>query len=322
MALVWAIPAGLHGGSEYQHAIFWGQTANRMIDSFAHKRPLWWYLVYMPLLFFPWLLWGAFWKGLLKRQIDIGVRFCIAWALPVFATFSFISGKQVHYILPIFPVIALLVARISAIGDSQVNTASARLQILPIALLLLVVGAILFALPLYAKSHTNLASWIQDIPQWLGLLTILLASLIYFLPKKSVADITAQLSISTIVFISISMYVLLGAAGDAYDVRPMSAKLKTLESQNIPIAYWGRYPGIFNFLGRLEQSPENVNGTTIESWFATHPNGRVIKYFDDISLVNQNQVEFAQAYKGSAIAILNQAQWLASKNSPDSQQAN
>lgn len=70
--------------------------------------------------------------------------------------------------------------------------------------------------------------------------------------------------------------------------------------------YLSRYHGIFNFLRRLmNQSPENVNGASIEPWFATHPNGRVIVYFDDVNKVVLNQVEFVQAYKGSAIGIVN-----------------
>ncbi len=320
MVLAWAIPAGIHGGSVYQHDIFWGQTANRMVNSFAHERPLWWYLAYMPLLFFPWLLWGAFWKGIFNLKIDMGIRFCIAWALPVFIAFSFISGKQVHYVLPIFPAMALLVARYSAVAHHIENQTNSRFQLLPIALSLLILGAVLFALPQYAQSHANLASWIQKIPQWLGIFIILLAALVYYLPKKTVSQVTAQLSISTIALTTILMYVLMHSTGSAYDVRPISTKLNQLESQNIPVAYMGRYPGIFNFLGRLEKSPENVNRVSIEPWFAAHPNGRVIEYFDEPSDVNQNQVEFTQAYKGAAIAILNHEQWLTNKKSPSSQQ--
>jgi 4-amino-4-deoxy-L-arabinose transferase-like glycosyltransferase len=57
IALAWAIPAGFKGGEEFRHAIFWGQTANRMVDSFAHRRPFWWYLPLLPLLLYPWLVW-------------------------------------------------------------------------------------------------------------------------------------------------------------------------------------------------------------------------------------------------------------------------
>ena len=63
IALAWAIPAGFAGGEAYRHAIFWGQTADRMVESFAHKRPLWWYLPLLPVLLMPWLLWPGLWRA-------------------------------------------------------------------------------------------------------------------------------------------------------------------------------------------------------------------------------------------------------------------
>jgi 4-amino-4-deoxy-L-arabinose transferase-like glycosyltransferase len=313
IALLWAIPAGIHGGKEYQQAIFWGQTANRMVDSFAHNRAFWWYFPLLPLLLFPWLMWGAFWRGLFKHDAsrnEIGVRFCIAWLLPVLAIFSLISGKQIHYILPIFPAFSLLIARYSA--D---NTSSSRNLMLPIVIAVLALGLALLLIPTYANSHTKIAQWIQEIPQWLGWFTIVTAALIYFLPQKSNSDVIAKLSIISITLITVLMYVVIQTAGDAYDVRPVSRKLHELESKNVPVAYFGRYPGIYNFLGRLKQSPESVNASTLEAWFNAHPDGRVIKYFKKISDINLQEVEFAQAHKGSAIAILNHAQWQANKDS-------
>ena len=60
LALAWAIPAGISGGEEYRNAIFWGQTAGRIKDSFAHSRPIWWFLPLLPGMLFPWLWWPAF----------------------------------------------------------------------------------------------------------------------------------------------------------------------------------------------------------------------------------------------------------------------
>ena len=110
-------------------------------------------------------------------------------------------------------------------------------------------------------------------------------------------------------------------AGDAYDMRPISIKLKELESKNIPVAYLGKYSGIFNFLGRLKQSPELIRENTVPAWFAAHPNGRIIKYFDKATEINQQQVEFMQAYKDVKIAILNYQQWQAKIIMPSSAQA-
>ena len=79
IALAWALPAGLSGGEAYRNAIFWGQTADRMVDSFAHRRPFWWYLPLLPLMLFPWFVWPGFWKALAHHRqvgLDRGTRFC------------------------------------------------------------------------------------------------------------------------------------------------------------------------------------------------------------------------------------------------------
>ncbi len=318
IALMWAIPAGIHGGHDYQHAIFWGQTAERMVDSFAHKRPFWWYVPILPLLLFPWLLWGRFWQGIkLHKTPEFGIRFCVAWALPVFIAFSFISGKQIHYILPIFPAFALLIARFSHIND----TPNTRVFVLPIAIATALLGAILLAFPLYQRAHTSAALWIQNIPLWLGGLTIACAFLIYFLPKKTVANTVAQLNVMCIALVTICMFVLINAAGDAYDVRPISAQLKILELSNTPVAYIGKYPGIYNFVGRLNQSPDLIDAGGITAWFAAHPNGRIVEYFKRDKAIDPSQVEYIQAYKGISVAILSQAQWQAISNKLSATQA-
>jgi 4-amino-4-deoxy-L-arabinose transferase-like glycosyltransferase len=306
IGLLWAIPAGIHGGSIYQHDIFWGQTAHRMIDSFAHNRPFWWYLAYLPLLFFPWFFWGAFWKGLLKQNtLDMGIRLCLAWLIPVFIAFSFISGKQVHYVLPLFPALALLIARCI-----ENNQTSARSHVLPISLITIIIGLIFVALPHYASTHNNMAAWLGALPQSLGIFIVVLGLVLFVLPKLSNPQIVMQLSVFSITLTTITLFVVVHTAGIAYDIRPISAKLKLLESQHIPLAHSGKYPGIYNFIGKLNQSPTIVKGN-IEQWFTAHPNGRLIEYYDSMDELGNRTVEYIQPYKGDFVVIMTHEQWLA-----------
>ncbi len=314
IALFWAIPAGIRGGEVYQHAIFWGQTADRMVDSFAHKRPFWWYTVILPILLFPWLLWGTFWKGLFSRHSikqETGVRFATAWALPVLLGFSLISGKQVHYILPIFPAFALLIARYIE-NTPQVT----RAQLLPVCIITFMLGAILLWLPSYALSHHHATEWLYQLPAWLGGILMLYAIGIYLTRPTNCSVAMQYLAIfSALVTVTLVGSLLL-AAGDAYDVRPISKQVKLLEEKHIPVAYLGRYPGIYNFLGRLTQSPEVVTHATIAAWFAKHPEGKVILFFDDFKDAKQHAYEFAQPYKGKAIALMNREQWQSLNSQP------
>ena len=318
IALMWAIPAGMHGGSAYQRAIFWGQTADRMVDSFAHNRPFWWYVPILPLLLFPWLLWGRFWQGVKNyKASEMGIRFCIAWALPVFIGFSFISGKQIHYILPIFPAFALIIARFCHVSEQSNNTPNQRNAVLLIAVATALLGAIFLAFPLYQRAHPSLAAWLQQIPLWLGAGVIASAVLIYFLPKKSVSNSIAQLSVMTIALVTIGMFVLIDSAGEAYDVRPISAQLKILELSGTPVAYVGKYPGVFNFVGRLKQSPDIISADEVPAWFVAHPNGRLIEYIKRSQAINAQQVDYMQAYKGVTVAILKREQWQSASTIPN-----
>ncbi|MEX0695777.1 MAG: glycosyltransferase family 39 protein, partial [Rhodospirillales bacterium] len=110
MALMWAIPAGIRGGAEYREMIFWGQSAGRIVDSFDHARPFWWYAALLPPLLLPWLVWPRLWRafGARPTQPDGAIRLLVSWIVPALFIFSLISGKQLHYLLPESPAFALL----------------------------------------------------------------------------------------------------------------------------------------------------------------------------------------------------------------------
>ncbi|MBM3518947.1 MAG: phospholipid carrier-dependent glycosyltransferase, partial [Alphaproteobacteria bacterium] len=116
LALAWAIPAALAGGEAYARAILWGQTSGRIVESFAHQRPAWWYLVALPAVALPWSAWPAVWRALSRRGWgDTGLRLCLVWGLGALVGLSLISGKQPHYLMPLLPALALILAR--RLGD-------------------------------------------------------------------------------------------------------------------------------------------------------------------------------------------------------------
>lgn len=67
------------------------------------------------------ILWAAFWPGSLllslalpwiwRRRRHPGVLFCLAWVLPAWLLFELIPTKLPHYLLPVYPALALLSAR-------------------------------------------------------------------------------------------------------------------------------------------------------------------------------------------------------------------
>jgi hypothetical protein len=114
---LWLVPALVQGGSEYAELVLWKQQAARITQAWnpdpgtfqSHTSPWYFYLAVFPLSFLPWVfflpltfLWA--WR---KRQ-EAGLRFLLVWVGGVFLFFNLLSGKQPHYLLPLFPALALL----------------------------------------------------------------------------------------------------------------------------------------------------------------------------------------------------------------------
>ena len=64
MLIAWALPAGFAGGDVYRQRLFFTQTAGRVVKGMQHAEPLqshahpsWWYLLYLPVLLFPFSAW-------------------------------------------------------------------------------------------------------------------------------------------------------------------------------------------------------------------------------------------------------------------------
>ncbi|MGH8091274.1 MAG: ArnT family glycosyltransferase, partial [Rudaea sp.] len=154
IALAWAVPAAIMGGEKYANAIFLHQTVDRMANSFAHRRPLWWYFMVLPAMVLPWTLavrapWRA-WRE--SFRISKSVRFAVAWAVPAFIAFCFVSGKQPHYLLPLLPALALYLAKVLGADGARVR---GRL----FGVLLLVAGIALAAFPYFA-AHAQDFAWL------------------------------------------------------------------------------------------------------------------------------------------------------------------
>lgn len=81
----------------------------------GHYQPSWFFIPYFIIGFFPWIAFlpqsiARFlkWKNRHIFQTEI---FLLLWAVIIFAFFSFSKSKLIPYILPVFPPLAILVAR-------------------------------------------------------------------------------------------------------------------------------------------------------------------------------------------------------------------
>jgi 4-amino-4-deoxy-L-arabinose transferase-like glycosyltransferase len=141
IAGAWAGLAAMYGGDEYARMILLEQTSGRVVKSFAHERPWWVYLVFMPALALPWVLMPSTWRGLLQGHSSAGRRFLLCWLVGCLFIFSLVSGKQPHYAIPELPAVALLIAGGLA---TRLTTQRVAIRAIVTALVLLVAATVVF----------------------------------------------------------------------------------------------------------------------------------------------------------------------------------
>ncbi len=293
IALGWAVPAAIVGGPEYRDAIFVGQTAGRMVKSFAHQRPPWWFLQYLPLLLLPWFAWPRLWRavgfkkswnektGLRAALSDGGVRFLVIWFGVTLVAFSTISGKQLHYLLPEFPAIALFAGfLLSNIKKPEGESTSKRKHMLPALVLAGLAGIILLAwaaLPTIETYVPRMPSWAYETdPIWMvpALFLALGAAFV------SVPDIRSEVRLISITAASLIVFAHMTAAPalrHAYDLSFPAQLVADWQNDGKKMAYVGKYHGEFHFLGRLEKPLLILpNMTAAIKWAGDNPDGIVI----------------------------------------------
>ena len=297
IALMWAIPAGLAGGEAYRNAIFWGQTANRMVESFAHRRPFWWYLPLLPLLLFPWFVWPGLWKALAhhwKTGLDRGTRFCLAWMLPVFIAFSFISGKQPHYLVPLFPAFALLASRVLADrSSSRVGLPALLAMALGVALVLAASGKI-------AAVYEQVAVLP---PIWPGVALVLLALAAWLAGRRDFPPVLnlALLGAATLALVQLAAT---RSIDPLYNIKPMAQAIRQVQEQGLPVANAARYHAQYQFLGRLEAPLVELRGAELTRWLAAHPEAYAVIYLKDGQRIDAIPARHKQAYRGGAAVLV------------------
>ena len=297
IGLAWAVPAALAGGPEYARAIFLGQTAGRLSESFAHRRPVWWYLPLLPVILSPYGVWPPLYRAvfrLIRRESgrmrsvlgEPGVRFALVQVVPALVIFSLISGKQPQYLAPLFPALALLVARLLELAP-----APRRWEVAVPFLLPLIVAVALLLLPLTASR--------DDVPDWASLISpgagalfgaVLILVLVHLVRRGGGAAGAARpgsferpLAVLSVALVATLYLGLAPMFAARYDLEPMARFVRVVESRGGAVAHVGEYRGELHFLGRLERPFEEIESDEAPGWLAAHPGGAVLAHYDQPS---------------------------------------
>lgn len=89
------------------------QTIGRFFLGISHAQWPWFYLTQLPTELVPWSLflpWTVYWVWT-RRKESTEMRFLLSWIVPAFIFFSICIGKRTVYLLPLYPALAILIAR-------------------------------------------------------------------------------------------------------------------------------------------------------------------------------------------------------------------
>jgi 4-amino-4-deoxy-L-arabinose transferase-like glycosyltransferase len=314
IALAWAVPAAIAGGPAFAHELFIGQSAGRMVESFAHKRPVWWYGAWLFVLLLPWTLWSVPWRAAARGGLgtpagtDGGVRLIAVWFAVAFLAFSFISGKQLHYLLPEFPALALFMARLAsksaAAPSSKIGWFGVGMPALAL-FAVAVAAALLPLLPGTGKLIARLAGveflWMA-LPAFAALVTAIVAWRVRPAAPETTVGSGAALMALLVVAVHLAAHPLLI---QAHDLTPTARRLKAWENTGEAIAHVAKYHGQFHFAGRLER-PITVIGLTesdSRDWLAAHARGKVVSYREWLPPAGEPQPLSADPFRDGWVVI-------------------
>lgn len=262
---VWLGPALIFGDATYRNDILWRQSAGRMVASFAHDRPVWFFVALMPLFLWPWG-WGrevvALWRGP-KGGAE---RFLMIWAGAALLAFSLISGKQIHYLVPELAALALLLSRSS---DAQPGRWTRFVPMLPAILILGFGTAAASGLVPPDLLDGGTVGWLE-----LALATVTIGTALAVIGMARTRA-TARLVVApaTLVAFLLVAFQTIWATNNPARLAPL---LATYSEAGIATTDQG-YAGQFSFSARLAQ-PVTVlrDEGALTAWITAHSGGLVI----------------------------------------------
>lgn len=285
VGLVYMVSAG---GWSYVNDVVFHQTAERMTQSFAHARPLWWYFMVLPFMILPWTLslrapWRAWRDSVAAGKTS---RFALSWFVPAFVLFCFASGKQPHYLLPLLPGLALYFALV-------LRDEAARVRGRLFGVLLVLVGAVLFAAPWLAQHaasvpgigrlvHNGSFSPTEQIvfggiwPVWGALIA---AIGVFLLVHARAHAQLRSVALAGVAAAALGVLTIAQAVGPTLDVSATANRIRAAQEAGKPIVHLGWHHGLFEFPGRLTQPFESINLGELYVWCSAHPDGEVVTFY-------------------------------------------
>lgn len=268
VVLAWALRAAYLGGPEYAEMIFWKQSAGRIASSFAHARPFWFYIPVLTIFLLPVILWRPLRDGLRKvaGSSSPARNFLLAWILPPFIGLSLISGKQPHYLLPLIPGIAILIALGMRHTDFRPRD---RTELLAVAGFSAVMVTVLSVAGPRLVPQDGILEAVRYLSlPWALLIAVDIFAAIYLL-ARSIRGALIGIAIANVIAMMSALAIARGTITKLYDLQPMADVLAAHAGS--PIAAAQKTRGEFGFLARLQSPLIVVPEANLACWLAKTP---------------------------------------------------
>ena len=221
--------------------------------------------------------------------------------LPAFVVFSLISGKQPHYLLPLFPPLMLIAARVLP------QSPAGRWSLVPPALLVLLTGLTLVIL--VGLGEGPVEDRLVSLPPWiraaepLGFAMMLLGALLAVWRARDLGGRVRALALLSLALVLLVHATLVPALKPAFDLERAAAHVGEALARGHAVAVVNKYQGQLQFPGRLRRSLAVVPGRQLASWLAAHPDGHVVTLHLKALPENVGLPLYVQPYRGRQLAI-------------------
>ncbi|WP_165418357.1 ArnT family glycosyltransferase [Dyella amyloliquefaciens] len=302
--LGWAWAAVHHLSTADADNLLLRQTAGRVVQSFAHNRPIWWYLPWTLVLLLPWpllLRWRRLASAVRGSRLSRAARFGLCASVPGLIAFCVVSGKQLHYLLPLLPGATILLGAWLR-GEPT---------LLDIRRMWVLIAAVAGVLAWAMFGHEPLGRGILERPTviWLYLLAagLLVLSIIGMLVGRRLRVEQQAAIVALLLALALLPLVRLQVLG-ALDTRDVARRVTALQAQGVLVARVPNDPGLITFLARLPAPLPEASEPS--DWAREHPNGILLAYEGRGAAPDgtQNAVRLANGWVGlmpSSVALSN-----------------
>jgi hypothetical protein len=225
--------------------------------------------------------------------------------VPVFVTFSLISGKQLYYPLPEFAGAVLLVAgAVALLRERRPPLAyNGWLGTWPLAVGGIAFAAFLFVLPWLVQAGRLHGDWFDTTApysRFFSVVFLLLGALLLLrgrgeMRRLAFAGLLGTLAINTLFTLTL---------WPRYDLTPATRLLHAADAQNRAIGFTGVYEGQFHFAGRLENPIAELQGdAAVEAFARAHPDGLIVTHPSTLDAAALRYPLLVQPFRSSWLVI-------------------